>query len=144
LEYGSYYKFAFVRNPWARAYSWYRNVIRDNHHLGAFKISPEIEFHHFLNRFVGRGVLRPQTYWLKSFSGNIELDFIGRFENLNADFSVVTDALGVPDLQLPHKLEGGGASYLTAYSRETKNMVSEFYKEEIDLFGYKFDGVVSD
>ena len=89
-------------------------------------------------------MLRPQTYWLKSFSGNIELDFIGRFESLNADFRVVTDSLGLPDLQLPHKLEGGSASYLNAYSRETKNIVSEFYKEEIDLFGYKFDGGVSD
>jgi sulfotransferase famil protein len=31
-QYDKYFKFCFVGNPWSRAFSWYRNVIRDEIH----------------------------------------------------------------------------------------------------------------
>lgn len=139
LEYNSYFKFSFVRNPWARVYSWYKNVLRDADHRRTLGIQPEIEFHQFLDKFVGQGALRPQTYWLKDFRGEIKLDFVGRFENLATDFDVVKGALNLQDLELPHKLNQGNSSYLKAYDYPTKKMVSDVYREEIDLFGYKFD-----
>ena len=30
-------------------------------------------------------MLTPQVHWLKSFNGEISLDYIGRFENLHED-----------------------------------------------------------
>lgn len=139
LEYNSYFKFSFVRNPWARVYSWYKNVLRDADHRRILGIQSEIEFHQFLDKFVGQGALRPQTYWLKDFRGEIKLDFIGRFENLSTDFDVIRGALNLHDLELPHKLNRGSSSYLKAYDYPTKKLVSDVYREEIDLFGYKFD-----
>jgi hypothetical protein len=138
-EYNSYFKFSFVRNPWARVHSWYKNVLRDKNHLENYGVSPEIMFHQFLEQYIGHGALKPQTYWLKNFRGDIKLDFIGKFENLDIDFDVVKEALGLHELDLPRKLEGGGSNYLTAYDHQTKQLVSDFYSEEIDLFGYKFD-----
>ena len=139
LEYNSYFKFSFVRNPWARVYSWYKNVLRDADHRKILGITSEIEFNQFLDKFVGQGALRPQTYWLKDFRGEIKLDFVGRFENLSTDFDVVRGALNLHDLELPHKLNRGSSSYLKAYDYPTKKLVSDVYREEIDLFGYKFD-----
>ena len=139
LEYNSYFKFSFVRNPWVRVHSWYKNVLRDADHRKTLGIPPEIEFHQFLDKFVGQGALRPQTYWLKDFRGQIKLDFAGRFENLTTDFDVERGALNLHYLDLPHKLNRGNSSYLKAYDCPTKKLVSDIYREEIDLFGYEFD-----
>ena len=34
---------------------------------------------------------------------NEEIDFIGKFENLESDWQIVTNKIGIPQLQLPHK-----------------------------------------
>lgn len=138
-EYNAYFKFAFVRNPWARVYSWYNNVLRDNDHKRTLGIQSDIEFHQFLQKFIGQGALRPQTHWLKNFRGEIKLDFVGKFESLAIDFNAVKDALNLHDLRLPHKLNQGSSSYFQAYDRPMRTLVSDVYREEIDLFGYKFD-----
>ena len=135
-QFNDYFKFSFVRNPWARIYSMYKNVVRDEVHLSDFGVSKDITFKSFLNKFAGKGMLRPQTYWLKSSSGNYPFDFIGKFENLQEDFAKVCELLKVPLIHLPHKIKGESQDYLAHYDDQTHSLVRRVYAEEIEHFGY--------
>jgi hypothetical protein len=137
-QYASYFKFSFVRNPWARAYSWYWNVVRDDVHRRLLGIGADISFADFMKRHAGKDMLRPQTYWLKNFKGAIPLDFIGRFENLEADFAASCRQMSIPPLDLPHTRKSDHGGYREAYDQELIDLVSRIYREEIDLFGYSF------
>lgn len=137
-QYRSYFKFSFVRNPWARAFSWYKNVNRDEIHQKSLGLKEMISFKEFLRRFAGKGMLRPQTYWLKNFDGKVNLDFIGRFENLEEDFSEVAKKLGVPQLALPHKIKGSSEDHRQFYDDEAIEIIHDVYFEEIKLFNYSF------
>jgi hypothetical protein len=138
-EYDSYLKFTIVRNPWARAYSWYKNVMRDEIHQKNHNITGEITFTDFLKKYIGQDMLRSQIYWLKDFKGNINMDYIGRFETLHDDFKVIAKKLKIKELTLPHKIKSASDdNYQDAYDTESKNMIAEYYCEEIKLFNYSF------
>lgn len=140
-QYQSYFKFSFVRNPWARAFSWYKNVNRDEIHQKSLGLNEMISFKEFLKRFAGEGMLRPQTYWLKNFEGKIDLDFIGRFENLEEGFGEVAKRLNMQELSLPHKIKGSSKDYRDYYDDDSIQIVQKVYKEEIELFGYSFKDI---
>ncbi len=136
-QFETYFKFTIVRNPWARAYSYYRWVERRNINRRLYK---HPSFDVFLKRFIGKRGLRPQTYWLKDFSGAIPMDFIGRFENLNQDFEQACVLMGREPIALPHKNKGGDGDYREHYNDELHGLIQNAYQEEIALFNYTFDG----
>lgn len=138
-QYSKYFKFTIVRNPWARAFSWYKNVMRDEIHRKNLALSADITFKDFLKKTAGEGMLRPQTYWLKSFDGKIHLDFIGKFENLEKDFKTVCATVNLNDTELPHRIKGSSSNYYEHYDKESRELISFIYKEEIKLFNYVFD-----
>lgn len=138
-QYKTYYKLTFVRNPWARAYSWYKNVIRDEMHRQSLGIESQLPFDEFLHKFAGKGLLRPQTYWIKDFKGRISLDFIGRFENLKEDFQKACIAMEIPQIELPHEIKGSGDNYQRYYNKHTEQFIRKVYHEEIEMFGYRFE-----
>lgn len=138
-QFREYFKFTIVRNPWARAFSWYKNVMRDEIHKRNLNIEEEISFNRFLQKFVGKGMLRPQTFWLKSFDGKIHLDFVGKFESLQEDFGKVCEILSISQIELPHKIKGSSDDYQYYYDKESMDLISKFYEVEIDLFGYSFN-----
>jgi hypothetical protein len=138
-QYARYFKFAFVRNPWARAYSWYEDVMRTDYHQKERNLTGDLSLHPFLKDFAGKGILRPQTFWLKNYRGSMALDFIGRFERLNEDFEQVKEALGLPQLTLPGENKGSGADYREQYDKDSRELIREIYHEEIELFGYSFE-----
>jgi hypothetical protein len=135
-QYLDYFKFAFVRNPWSRVYSMYKNVVRDEFHRSNYGIAEGIAFKEFLARFAGKGMLRPQTYWLKDADGKIPFDFIGKFENLEEDFRQTCQLLGIENIRLPHKVKGEAADYREHYDEATHHLVRKIYAEEIELFNY--------
>ncbi len=137
-QYRDYFKFTVVRNPWARAYSWYKNVMRDDIHLQSYGITREVSFKQFLADFGGKGMLKPQTYWVKDFKGEIPLDYICRFERLEEDFAEACHRMGIEPRPLPHEIQGPPSDYRQAYDAETVDMVSKLYAEEIALFQYEF------
>lgn len=138
-QFQSYYKFTIVRNPWGRAFSWYKNVKRDDVHKKKESVSEDLAFADFLRRFADKGMLQPQTWWLKSFDGSIKMDYIGRFETLSDDYSEVARIIGVPNNTLPHKMKGEQTDYRQHYNNDAYDIVAETYKEEIELFNYTFD-----
>ncbi len=137
-QYNEYVKLALVRNPWARAFSWYKNIMRDKQHQARLKIPNDISFPEFVRRHNGHGALRPQTYWLKDSSGQLPFDFIGKMETLETDFETMCDLVGLDHTILPHKIVGDGTSYIDAYDQESRREIEMLCAEEIDLFKYRF------
>ncbi len=139
-QYDAYFKFAVIRNPWARTYSWYRNVLPDPLHRRRLGVGADTTFAAFVVNHAGTDLLRPQTHWLTDFTGRIGVDFLCRFESLERDFADVCLRVGLPATPLPRLNQGGAGSYLHAYDDRTRRVVAERYRDEIDAFGYTFDG----
>ena len=137
-EFDSYFKFCFVRNPWERAYSWYRNVIRDHLHQAELGISADITFSDFLNYHSDQWALKPQIDWIIDVNGKVAVDFVGKFENLESDFKEICHRLGMQDNKLPMILDSGKVSYVDAYDDDLRVLVETLYRDEIELFEYKF------
>lgn len=137
-QYLSYFKFSFVRNTWARVFSWYRNVMTNDSHRRERNIEGELSLYDFLDRFPREWGTRSQLFWLEDSRGELSLDFIGRFENLPADFQVVADHIGLEDGELPHLVVGEGKKYTDFYDQASIDLVARRYAREIKLFGFDF------
>ena len=94
----SYFKFGTVRNPWEREVSRYK-------FLGNNKNLPESRycqgsFKKYLSKFIELGYV---NYENLKIDDNIGVDYVMKFENLQEDFNVVCDKIGIPHRQLPHQ-----------------------------------------
>lgn len=137
-QYRSYFKFAFVRNSWSRVFSWYGNVMHDEAHRRRIGITEAMPLRDFLVRFPDEWGLRSQMYWITDSRGNVPLDFVGRFENLAADFARVCDELGFADRELPALMAGDGRRYVDHYDTESIDIIRRRYAPEIARFGFEF------
>jgi hypothetical protein len=137
-QYNDYFKFSFVRNPWSRAFSWYKNVMRDERQRMAKGIQHDISFKDFIIKYDDQWALKSQLFWLQNSKGKIPFDFIGRYENLTSDFGYVCDQLGIKDKSLPYLLKADNPDYMLSYDGELVDLLNKRYKEEIDIFGFKF------
>ena len=138
-QYKNYFKFTIVRNPWGRAYSWYKNVMRDDIHKKSLLIKNNISLNEFLMMFKGKWLLKPQTWWIRNFSGEIPLNYIGRFENLCEDFEEICTRINAKNILLPHEIKGSDDDYRDHYDKKSIEIIRKFYKEEIKLFNYTFE-----
>lgn len=155
-EFERLFRFSFVRNPYERMVSEYRYRNYFHHH----------SFSDFvLNKLPQRGWddqyrhVMPQYDMLHDDSGRLLVDFVGRFENLRADFREVCRRLGIADAELPHRNpsnkrsrnlkrrvrnalfrngEGDNARYTDFYDEETRDAVTALYRRDIETFGYRF------
>jgi hypothetical protein len=91
-----YFKFCMVRNPFDRAVSFYFWRMK-NWQKKHEQSPPEI------NDFIlSLPESRLSTWARYTIDNRIAVDFIGRFENLDADLAIVEDKIGLPALVLPH------------------------------------------
>lgn len=137
-EYETFYKFTFVRNTWARVYSWYANIMKDYVLREAYGISNlDYTYEQFLSEKINHKTFS-QLYFISDHHGNVPMDFVGRFENLQADFNTVCTHLNIEDPILPKLLVRKYGHYTDNYSEKTKDLIYKLYKEEIDYFGFEF------
>jgi Sulfotransferase family len=137
-QYNEFYKFSFVRNTWSRMYSWYANVMRDPLHRKAYKIDDEnYSLLSFLQEKINYEKFS-QLHFLKDKNEKINLDFIGRFENLQLDFDKIADHLCIVDSELSKQLMTNYDHYTEFYDEATKDLVYKHYKDEIDYFGFEY------
>ncbi len=147
-------KFSFVRNPWDRAVSlymfqnkgampfkdWLLDIVRkDGHPLDKkqpWKLTPRMA------STGGSGLpWKCQMDWLVDDSGKVCVDFVGRFENLKRDFKYVCDTLG-RCCELPHLNKTVRNDYRSYYDSETKQLVADWHRKDINYFGYTFGPTV--
>jgi len=163
-----YFKFTFVRNPWDRLVSSYfftrsrgddDGINRDAYRGSDFNEFVRAEgppytkdeYRKFflptdwcshspnLQRILNE--LHPfenQIDWISDRNGKVLTDFIGKLENLQEDFNIVCDKIGIPKQELPHENKGKHKHYTEYYDDETKQIVAEKYAKDIECFGYKY------
>lgn len=130
----SYFKFAFVRNPWDRLISEYEFIRRRPDHGRHSKVM-KMEFDQYI-RYQSKRFDAHQINMLADSKGQLLMDFIGRFENLHEDWNFVTDKLGIVNKELSHRKKAGIKDYASYYTPETRALVAELWKRDIEAFGY--------
>lgn len=127
----SYFKFAFDRNPWDRQVSFY-------HHRYRRKAVPPpfADFIHSDQR------ARLNNFEIYSIDGDLAVDFVGRFETLEQDLKHALERVGLRlDNALPRAktaFRRSDAPYRDYYDSDTRAIVGDWYKREIELLDYAF------
>ena len=150
-----YFKFAIVRNPWSRVYSFYK-----------FLTSQRIDFNKFLkHRFYKdyfcsekySWFVRPQADYLVDHNNNLIVDYVGRFESIDDHFNYIKRKSNLsPDVFLPKKniskpkkifgflplkfspQKDMSVSYTKVYNDYSIDLVSRLYEKDCAMFGYSF------
>ena len=130
----SYFKFAFVRNPWDRLVSEYEFIRRRPDHGRHSKVI-KMDFEKYIVYQSNRKDAH-QVNMLADKNGKVLMDFIGKFENLHEDWNRVTDKLGIENKTLSHRKKANIKDYDSYYTPETRALVGELWKRDIEAFGY--------
>jgi hypothetical protein len=130
-----FFKWGFVRHPLDRlvsAYAWKKHQV----------VSPD-DFHGFVKNLSSEWAvqkmvhLRPQWTFL-SINGVLQMDFIGRYEHLDRDWSYVLNRLKMKDSTMPKWTEPHPSrDWRTFYDSETEKRARAFYWRDFQLFAYE-------
>ena len=137
----SFFVFSFVRNPWQRFVSIYSNT--DPHLCREAKRQGiqlrGLSFKEFVYRCgeIEHVHLLEQYKFITDSQGKVQVDFVGRFESLEEDFQRVCRRLGMVRT-LPHLNRSEHGDYRSYYDEETRAVIAERYRTDIELFGYEF------
>ena len=193
-----YFRFTFVRNPWARVVSRYFYSIRrhDNarpKHRKRFRLwrkDVRPSFKKFVKMIFSPGqninpaTLKPRparfrvlqsrhvtglytTYdnkgkfikrrpygpglskneqqrkrkWIQKHTlpetGHL-FDFVGQTHRMQEDMDIICKKIGIPKIKVPHINKSSHKHYTEYYDAETQKLVADYYKEDIDMFNFKF------
>jgi len=140
------FKFAFVRNPWDLQVSSYHHIKRERpefipDRIKSFsdfvqwKLDPERPYQYHIDTSIEK-----QTDYLIDLSGNIIVDFIGKYESLQQDFDHVCETTGMKKRALPHRRQAKDRkSYRDYYDDQTAQRIADYFKKDIDILKYSFD-----
>ncbi len=152
-KYDAYFKFGFVRNPWDRLVSAYhylsqggkRGVGTKDHNWFLANIAQYRDFEQFVHEWVNEANIRtgvhfiPQSYFLcDPESGEVMVDFVGRYETLARDFEHVRSRLG-SQAELAVRNPSSRGSYRDYYTPDMIEIVAKAYATDTGTFNYGFE-----
>lgn len=158
--YPGLFSFAFVRKPWDRLVSCYRDKVLGDapdfttlhpdrgvaYCLARFDtFRPGMPFDEFVEAVAAipdeeaDEHFRSQYTFLTNQDGQMAIDFVGRFERLDEDFATVARRLGLPSTKVPHvQATRTPVRYGQYYDPGTRAAVAGRYREDVHLFEYAF------
>jgi hypothetical protein len=142
--YEALFKFTVVRNPWDLQVSSYHHLQREHPEVMTglpdfptfvrWKLDPDRPRSDLLD--IAREL---QSEYVTDLRGRTIVDFVARYENLGEDFRTICRAIGIDAPPLPHHRRAGGRQpYREYYDAETRKLVGEHYREDLERFGYEF------
>ncbi|MTJ29320.1 sulfotransferase family 2 domain-containing protein [Aphanizomenon sp. UHCC 0183] len=143
--YNSFYKFAFVRNPWDWQVSYYHFILKEKAHIRHELVKSMAGFEEYLKWVINtknpfpKGATKLQKEIITDSQGRLIVDYIGRYETLATDLNYVCQQLNL-QTSLPYLNQSKHRNYQEYYNPKTIKLVEEHFQEDIALFGYTFDG----
>ena len=139
-DYSSYHSFCVVRNSYDWIASWYNYRQKStNPNLNTKNLSFKESLQKFWNIKSAPGF--KQLKWITNEKNEIIIDTIIRYENIEDDLQVMFDKLNIK-INV-HKLlaiinTSGNKTYQKYYDDECIDHVTEYQKEDIEKFNFKF------
>ena len=147
-KFRNYFKFTFVRNPYDRLFSAYTFLKKGGlneldrcwaeQNLASFP-----DFESFVRGWVTPENIqtwvhfKPQHFWICDASLKLKVDFVGRFEQMDADVAIVQQRLKLPVVPLPKiNVTDRSVKDPVAYTAEMRAIVENAYRQDIELFAY--------
>ena len=138
----SYFKFAFVRDPYDRFVSACAMMNKRNAEYAGNETAVMKYTLTSLKGAVGAAdfrkltLARPQAGLLVDEDGEVGVDFIGRYEDIQASFGEVCRRIGIPPQPLPVVNAVPHRPYHEYYDDELRRLVTGFYRRDFELLGY--------
>jgi len=146
-----YYKFTFVRNPWDRIISCWKDKVKykQKRFIGfdPWKIGAGLPFASFAKRIStvsdkdANDHFRSQFYAV-SVKGKAFYDWYGKVEQINDDWALLQQLVekrgGKLDDLLILNQGRDGKGYRQYYDQATRSIISKRYRKDILTFKYKF------
>ena len=162
-QYEHWFTFSVVRNPWSRMVSFYK-----------FRgFSPLVSFPTFVKHYLPKyfkdefWFFRNQADFIYDNNDRLIVDFLGKMERLDDDFSIIANKLDIPFTRLPKsntsELKGFFSKksanvilkhpdilfrlklnselkrdYRELYTPEALAIVNDLYARDIELLGYSY------
>lgn len=131
-DFDSFYKFAVVRDPYARIVSAYR-----------FQWAAKMPFREFIEERFANGRMARQTHnmttqldFVTDEAGKIVVDDILRFEDLPGAFDAVSRRVFGKEIPLPHVNKSKAADPGVEFTPDLRAIVREKYAKDFEAFGY--------
>ncbi len=144
----AYFKFTIVRNPWDRlvsALAWTDQKWVRGEELAVAEFDRQVrEIHTALHeaRSTARELalphfVHPQCLYVMGADGRPLVDFVGKYETLEADWQSICAKLGI-SVRLPRRMQSHHRDYREYYNEETRHLVGEMFAADVRLFRYEF------
>jgi len=134
-KFDSFFKFAFVRNPFDWQVSLYHYIKQSKGHRD-FSVANKMSFKDFVLREIDNQAPL-QSDFLTDKKGDIIVDFIGYTEDVNKSLKYISDKLNInyydPPILNKSKRK---MDYREYYTDNLRQKVYEYYKKDFELFGY--------
>lgn len=144
--YNNYFKFCFVRNPWDRLVSLYHYTLQKEalKYHNKEKTIPEftkniLNAGSFENWIRSENIGGSQFDMISNNYDELMVDFVGKSENIQNDFSYICGVIGLENIVLDKSNTSKRGNYKTYYSEETRQIVARHCKKDIEYFKYNFE-----
>jgi len=150
-DYLHYTKFTVVRNPWDRFVSEYffSKMLKSYYYDNTYKNDKSHPLYHKFKNMSFKDVVKdiynntelyfkyshyiPQYKYIYDSNMNLMVDLVLRFESLEEDIKKINSNIILPKINIGEHLP-----YNYYYDEETKNMIGEIYKKDIELLKYEY------
>jgi hypothetical protein len=135
-KFDSFFSFAIVRNPWDWQVSLYKFMLKETNHHQHDLVKSFANFDEYIKwRCKEKGGL--QKDFIYSDDDELLVDFVGKFETLDADFETICSRIGI-STSLPKLNSSSTEPYQQFYTDETKELVKRTFNADVTLFKYDF------
>jgi chondroitin 4-sulfotransferase 11 len=151
--FNEYFKFSFVRNPWDRLLSAYfflkkGGMCQQDAQFYLKQLNAFDNFNCFVENWVNSTNIdtfvhfKKQGDFILNKQNKMDLNFLGYYENINHDFEIVKQHLGMNSKNVNLKWLNASSlsrkNYREYYNETTKKIVATVYEKDIDMFKYVF------
>ena len=127
----TFFKFAIVRNPYDRLVSYYHFHKSPQYRYPARANS--LPFDQWVMKGLDSNMKKNQTWYLDE-----DVDYIGRFENLEKDWELICKEIGITHYKLPKFNVSEHNEWKSYYTDNSEKLVNEIFQDDFEVFNYDY------